>query len=339
MKLSDCLHQFFSKYLPEVKGVSKETIKTYRDAFTLLLPFAASYYSIGIDELKTKQLSLKLILAFLNNLEKERANSARTRNQRLAALKSLAKMILLFYPQDKNIAETILNIPSKRYQKRLVGFLTEEELLEIFSSVDVKQKEGFRDYTILHILYDSGLRASEIANCTIDNFKAGENSLTIVGKGNRFRQINLSNKISELLDEYIKKYRPLPKTVCKDIIFINQRCHGFTRFGIHRLCQKYLSKTLSEKRLKELSAVHSFRHACAVRMLYSGKSITEIRNHLGHENIDTTMIYLKLNISHKREVHKRMNDHLRLSMKLDPKIEEFFGHEKEEDILNWLDSL
>jgi len=339
MKLSCCIHQFFGRFLPDLKGVSKQTIKTYRDTFTLLLPFASSYYDISIDELKTGHLTFKFILAFLNNLEKERDNSARTRNLRLAAIKSLARMIRLLYPQEKKTAETILNIPSKRYQKRLVGFLTEEELLKIFNCVDIKKKEGFRDYTILHLLYDSGLRASETAGMTIDNFNAQESSLTIVGKGNRLRQIPVSPKISELMNEYIERYRPVPIPAYKDSLFINQRGQGFTRYGIYRLCQKYLSMTLPDKRLKMLSAVHSFRHACAVNMLYSGKSVTEIRNRLGHENIESSMVYLKLDINHKREVHKKLNDHLRASIKLDPKIEELFTMENEENILNWLDSL
>jgi site-specific recombinase XerD len=306
MKLSPCIQQFFAHYLPDIKGVSKQTIKTYRDTFTLFLPFVAKHYGISVDELKTKHLNLKVILAFLNTLEKKRHNTARTRNQRLAALKSLATMIKLFYPQDKKIAETLLHIPQKRYQKRLVGFLTEEELFKIFDSVDIKSTYGYRDYTILNLLYNSGLRASEIATITVDNVNAQENSLTIVGKGNRLRQIRVSAKISELLDGYIKKYRPDPAPVFKDRLFINQRGEGFTRFGIYRLCKKYLVKALPAKRLKALSAVHSFRHACAVSMLYSGKSIAEIRNHLGHETLQSTTIYLTLDIAHKREVHKKM---------------------------------
>ena len=93
MKLSTVVYQFFSTYLPHIKGVSSATIKTYRDAFTLFLPFAANYYSIKINALTLDHLSTELILAFLHDLEQHRKNSAKTRNHRLAVIKSLAKMI------------------------------------------------------------------------------------------------------------------------------------------------------------------------------------------------------------------------------------------------------
>ena len=123
MKLSICIHQFFGRYLPHIHGVSKNTIKAYRDSFTLFLPFAAKYHSIKIESLKLDHLSWDLILAFLDDLEQQRKNVAKTRNNRLAALKSFAKMIRLMYPEKKEIAEKIIDIPQKRTQKQLIGFL------------------------------------------------------------------------------------------------------------------------------------------------------------------------------------------------------------------------
>lgn len=148
MKLSSCIHQFFDQYLPRIKGSGDNTIKAYRDAFTLLLPFAAKQLSTNIQSLRVEHLSVPLILAFLDNLELKRHNSPRSRNHRLAALKSLAKMIRFMYPQMSQIADTILAIPQKRTQKPLVGFLDHEEVLKVFLSVELKKKEGFRDYTV-----------------------------------------------------------------------------------------------------------------------------------------------------------------------------------------------
>ena len=111
MKLSTCIHQFFDQYLPRIKGVSPNTIKAYRDTFGLFLPFAAQYHSIKINSLRIEHLSVDLILAFLEHLERERKNTAKTRNQRLTALKSLAKMIRFLHPEKRDLADSILSIP------------------------------------------------------------------------------------------------------------------------------------------------------------------------------------------------------------------------------------
>lgn len=122
MNLLTCIRQFFDQYLPRIKGSSEKTAAAYRDCFTLFLPFAAQYHGIKIKSLKIDHLSCDLILAFLDHLESERINTIKTRNQRLAAIKSLAKMIRFIYPEHGKRAETIMYIPQKRAQKQLIGF-------------------------------------------------------------------------------------------------------------------------------------------------------------------------------------------------------------------------
>jgi site-specific recombinase XerD len=240
MKLSTCLHQFFDQYLPRIKGNADNTIKAYRDAFTLFLPFAAEYLSIKIESLKVQQLSTPLILAFLNNLESQRHNTARSRNHRLAALKSLAKMIRFMYPQYRQIADTILSIPKKRTQKLLVDFLDYEDIFKLLESVDLKKNNGFRDYTILHLLYDSGARATEIATLNLDYFNPQKRTLAIRGKGNHYRLIILWPITTKLIKKYLTKYRTTPKSLYQHRLFINQRGQEFTRHSINRLWKKYL---------------------------------------------------------------------------------------------------
>jgi site-specific recombinase XerD len=339
MKLSPCIYQFFDHYLPRIKGSSDHTIKAYRDTFTLFLPFAAKYRSIKIDSLKVEHLSTELILAFLDHLESQRNNIARTRNSRLATLKSLAKMITFMYPEKRDIAETILTIPQKRTQKKLIGFLYEEEILKIFLSVDLKKKEGFRDYTILHLLNDSGTRASEIATLDLEYFDPKKRTLVILGKGNRYRLIELWPKTAQLIRLYVTKYRVTPKPLCQHRLFINQRGEGFTRHGINRLCKRYLSMALMPKRLEAINPAHSFRHSCAVRMLYEGSNLSEIKNRLGHQNIQSTMAYLHMDLSHGRKVQKRFIEYTQSILTQDPKIGELLGWENKQDIMAWLDSL
>jgi len=339
MNLSICIHRFFGQYLTDIKGVSVHTLYTYRDALKLLLPYAADYHGVKIKSLQIEHLSFDLVLSFLNHLEKDRNNIVRTRNNRLAAIKSLAKMIRLLYPEHRDIAERIINIQQKRAQKTLIGYLTHQEVMTVFDAVDLKKPEGFRDYTMLHLLYDSGARASEIAGLKIDYFDLPNKTMTILGKGNRYRQVELWPKTIQLIKKYISDYRKLPKSLYGDTLFTNQRREALTRFGIHHICQKYLKKTLPEKRLKTLNPAHSFRHACAVNMLQSGHSLTDIRLRLGHEHLESTMTYLNLGISRKREIQDEFIKHTQSVMSSDKKLDKLIDWDNREDILIWLDSL
>ncbi len=339
MKLSTCIRQFFDHYLPHIKGASPNTIMAYRDTFKLFLPFAAKYHGIKLKSLRVEHISSDLIFAFLRELQVERKNITNTRNQRLAAIKSFLKMVRFMYPEERDTADTILNIPQRNTKKTLIGFLYQDEILKVFESVDLKKKEGFRDYAILHTLYDSAARASEIATLNLDYFDPHRKTLAILGKGNRFRQIQLEPKTIEVLKLYIKKYRVNPKPMYQHRIFINQRREEITRHGIYRICTKYLSKVLPEKRLQVINPVHSFRHSRAVDMHYRGDPITDIKNHLGHDNIQSTTIYMHLDLNRRKHIQKKFIEYMQSVITTDPKVEELLQWEGKEDILAWLDSL
>ncbi len=339
MKLSTLIHQFFDQYLPRIKGSSRQTIRTYRDAYTLLLPFAAKYHGVKIRSLKIGHLSNDLILDFLDYLEKERRNKTATRNQRLAAIKSMAKMIRFMHPERSALAQRILSIPQKRSPKQLIGFLYPNEVLNVFEAVDLKTCCGLRDYTILNLLYDSGARASEMASLTVDFFDPENNTLAILGKGNQYRQIELLPKTVQLIKAYLKRYRKKPNPLYQRYLFVNQRGTSFTRYGINRICKKYLRLTLSPKRLKDINPAHSFRHACAVRMLLDAKPISEIKNRLGHANIQSTMTYLHMDLTRKRDVQNQFIEYIAKVIEQDPKIEDLIDWENKQDTLAWLDTL
>ncbi len=339
MKLSTCVHRFFDQYLTHIKGVSPHTVKAYRDAFKLLLPFAAEYHGIKFESLRLEHLSSDLILSFLNQLEKERDNQPVTRNNRLAAVKSFAKMVRFVYPQHTELADTILNIPQKRSQRPLVGFLYNDEILKVFGSVDIRKKEGFRDSVLLHLLYDSGARASEIADLNLDYFNPKQKTMAILGKGNRFRLVKLESRTVQLLQAYVKRYRIASKLSYEHRLFINQRGEGLTRHGIYRICKKYLSMVLPTKRLKTISPVHSFRHSRAMDLLYQGEAITDIQNRLGHDNVQSTTLYCQLDLNHKRRIQKQFIEYMQSDLTIDHKIDELLDGEDMQEMMDWLDSL
>jgi len=339
MKLSILTHRFFDQYLPNIKGASENTTNSYRNAFTVFLPFAAKYHGVKVNSLKVDHISFELIIDFLDHLQKDRKNIANTRNQRLAALKSFAKMIQLIYQEHKDMAEMILNIPQKKTQKTLIGFLSQEEILKLLDTVDINKPQGMRDYTILHLLFDSGARATEIATLNLDSLDYQKKTLAIMGKGNRYRIIELWPKTVKLIKLYITKHRATPKLLYKHRLFINQRGGTFTRNGIYRMARKHLTVAFSKKRLECLDPAHCFRHSCAMSMFSLGHDITEIKNRLGHENIQTTMTYLHIDLSNKKEVQKKFTEYTQSLLKKDPKIDSLLDWENKEKTLAWLDSL
>jgi site-specific recombinase XerD len=339
MTLTKCLHTFFSYYLPQIKGGSPQTLEVYKKSFELFLLFAARYKKCSVQSLQLEHLSTKIVIAFLQHLEQDRHNSVRTRNLRLAAIKSLARMIRLLYPEYREYADNLRLIPQKRAQKKLIGYLYQDEILQVLATVDLKRKKGMRDYAILHLLFDSGARAAEVANLHLDYFDQQNKTLAILGKGNRFRQIILTPKTVDLLQLYIEKYRSSPRYGHKEFLFVNQRLEHFTRYGINRLCKKYLSMALPAKRVVMLSPAHSFRHSCAMNMLVEGAAITDIQNRLGHASINSTMVYLKMETHHKRDVQKQFLQYTQSILSDDPKITEIADWEDKDEILSWLDNL
>ena len=339
MRLSSTIHQFFNKYLPHIKALSPHTVKSYRDTFKLFLPYAANYHGIKISSLQIAHLRVEVILDFLDNLEKQRQNSAKTRNSRLAALKSLAKMIRFMYPEQRQLADKILSIPQKRSQRQLIGFLYPHEIDLILQAVDLKNALGVRDYCLMQLLYDSGARATEIATLNLDYFNAHNKTLAILGKGNRFRQIELQTKTVRLLNIYIAKYRLKAKPAYQHRLFINQCGRQLTRHGIYRLCKKYLQLALPPKRLKDINPVHSFRHSCAVNMIAEGRAVSDIRNKLGHEDIQSTMVYLQLDLAKRKKIQQQFIQHVQSNVMENPEIEELIDWKNKDDIMAWLDDL
>jgi site-specific recombinase XerD len=327
------------QYLPRIKGCSGQTIKAYRDTFKLFLPFAADYHGVKIKSLTVDHLTVDVILDFLDHLQSQRGNQASTRNQRLAAIKSLAKMIRFMVPGKRKIADMIRAIPQKRTQRTLIGFLYPDEIMKVYQVVDLSKPEGIRDYTILHLLYDSGARASEIATLNLDYFDPKHQTLAILGKAERYRQMQLWPKTVRLIETYITKHRRKPNLLNRKRLFINQRGDSLTRHGVNRICKKYLQSALDPKRLTDINPVHSFRHSCAVRMVCSGDSITAIKNRLGHENLQSTMTYLDMDLSHKRSIQEQFVLYNQSLLNQDPELDALIGWEDKQDILTWLDTL
>jgi site-specific recombinase XerD len=143
----------------------------------------------------------------------------------------------------------------------------------------------------------------------------------------------------QIIETYVKDHRINPKPLFSKYLFINQRREKFTRQGIYKICQKHLKSVLPENRFKQMNPAHCFRHSCAVHMLMQGKPLAHIKNHLGHESINSTMIYLNLDLSRKKEVQEGFIEYTRSALANDPDIDELIDWKNKDEILKWLDEL
>lgn len=336
--LSSLVHYFFREYLPTHKGSSPNTVESYRETFKLFLPWIfqnKSAKTITVGEIKPAD-----ILSFLKFLEEDRSNSARTRNARLAGIKTFFSMCYLKCATDKRALEAIQFIPMKKYNRPLIDFFDHDDVLRILISIDRSRASGVRDYLVLNLLYDTGMRASELANLRLQGFDRASETLEILGKGNKWRKIRIWPRTNQLLIDYLENWRQVAKPLYKDNLIISHRREALTRFGVHKISGKYLKKAQVKKQMANTkrSAAHSWRHTAAVNMLRMGSSIHEIKVRFGHESLDTTGKYLNLDLSIKRE---RVAEFIRFTEALCPAkvTTENLARRTSAEVLQYLKSL
>lgn len=299
--LSSWIKRFLLEYLISVKNLSRNTQQSYRDTFKLCLPFVAKKLQKSIDQLTVDDLSPAIIKDFLLSLEKERKCSVATRNQRLAAIHALVNFIGLNSPEHVEWCRQIKQIPFKKAKKTLITYLEKPEMDALLNAPNKNTSQGRRDYALLLFLYNTGTRADEAAQLTINDLdianalKRDFSTVLIRGKGNKLRRCPLwQNTTGELLN-LIKDRSE------NEHVFLNRCRQPLTRFGIHTLVKKY-AKTL----FKELPALekkrvspHIIRHTTATHLLRAGVDINTIRAWLGHVSINTTNIYAEVDLEMK----------------------------------------
>jgi len=292
------LENFFVEFLCTQKRASAATIASYRDTMRLLLQYLQSTKGIAPAAARISDLDSSVILDFLEHLEDNRKNSIRSRNARLAAIRSFFRVVALRDPASVNQASRVLNIPTKRYDRKLVRALSREEIDAILNAPDLEEYSGRRDHALLLTLYNSGARVSEIISLQQSQFRFGSNSyLELNGKGRKQRSVPLWSNTANTLQHWFEELRSnqinlaFPSAVGKQM----------TRNGIDYILQQAVQKasvecsSLREKRVTP----HSVRHSTATHLLQSGVSISIIALWLGHESIETTHVYLEADLATK----------------------------------------
>ena len=304
--LASFIKRFFSHYLPVQKGLSVNTILAYRDAVKLLLCHAADTVKIAVDELAVEDISEKIVLGFLDHLEQSRGCSTITRNARLAAIRSLFEYIARLEPVLLVHCGQIRAIPLKRAEHKTVDYLNEKEMQALLDNVDVNSRTGMRDKALLMLLYNTGARVSEIVALDLDDLRLDDSAqIRLLGKGRKQRSCPLWAETVTVLNSYL--HQRAPKEPGTQQVFLNANGAPITRFGIRYITRKYGAQ--SQVKQPDMTAKrvnpHTIRHTSAMHLLRAGNDINMVSYWLGHADINTTHIYVEIDMEMKRKMIAR----------------------------------
>lgn len=293
--LGGWVRRFLLEHILGERNLARNTQRSYRDTFTLLIPFAAGKLHTTVDRLTVIDLSADLLRLFLTHLEESRKCSVATRNQRLATLHAFARFVGEHSPEHIVWCGQIRAIPFKKTTRSLIPYLDRAELDALLAAPDQQTSQGRRDYALLLFLYNSGARADEVAQLNIRDLQLDSLFVRILGKGKKERQCPLWTATVEVLVSLIGDREPSGR------VFLNRCGRSITRFGIHAMVERYAFKarikmpSLASKRVSP----HSIRHSTASHLLHAGVDINTIRAWLGHVSLETTNIYAETNLEMK----------------------------------------
>lgn len=304
--LASAIHEFFSDHLPRLRGMSSNTLHSYRDSLKLLLRFVFDHDKKDPSRVDIGDISPQQVCSFLDHIELERHNTPATRNVRLAAIHSFYRFLAVRYPERLELCQRILSIPFKRAETRCVEYLEFAEVEALLASVNRNNADGRRDYALLATMFNTGCRAQEILDLRPCDLQLDRPShARVLGKGRKERICPLWPQTADLLRALIVERSVEPTS--HDPLFRNHRGDPLTRFGVRYLLSKYFNlarsraPTLATKRLHP----HSMRHSTAVHLLQSGVDLITISHWLGHASVNTTNRYTTVNLEMKREAIRK----------------------------------
>jgi integrase/recombinase XerD len=296
---------FFAEHLCHHKRVSPQTMASYRDTFRLLLNFVKEATGKEPSTLHAHDLDAPMILQFLDYLEHRRGNAIRSRNMRLAAIRSFARFLALRDPTSLAITTRVLAIPGKRADKTLISALTRPEVEALLAAPDRSTWGGRRDYGLLLTLYNSGARVSEVTTLQREQLCFGPPTfLHLKGKGRKERTVPLWPHTSQVLHAWFDELGRLGAPMA----FPNARGGALSREGVDYLLQRAVAKAATRcpsLRTKRITP-HVLRHTTALHLLQSGVDIAVIALWLGHESIETTHVYIEVDLAHKEQALQKL---------------------------------
>jgi len=299
--LAALVERFFTQRLIHQRHVSPHTLSSYRDTFRLLLAFTRQRLLKPPSQLALEEIDAPLIGAFLDDLETSRGNTARSRNLRLTAIRSLFHYAAYEAPTHSAQIQRVLAMPSKRYARRLVTFLTRPEINALLAAPDQRTWSGRRDHAFLLLAVQTGLRVSEMTSLQRHDVHLGPGAhVRCVGKGRKERCTPLTKQTVAVLHAWMRE----PPRGPTETLFSNARGGRLSTDGVQYLLAKHTAlarqacPSLAHKRVTP----HVLRHTMAMELLQAGVDRAVIALWLGHESVETTQMYLDANLALKEEI-------------------------------------
>jgi integrase/recombinase XerD len=294
--LGPWLRRFLCEHIVTERNLARNTQASYRDTFSLLLPFVSRKLNKPVDRLAVCDLTSRLVLQFLAHLETERGCSARTRNQRLAAIRSFARFVASRDPGHVEWSGHMRAIAIKKSMPISVGWLTRAEMESLLAVPDHRSRRGRHEHAMLLFLYNTGARVSEASQLKVRDLQmrrgnGGHDIAILHGKGGKTRQCPLWPETARILKGMTADL------TADDAVFVSRLGAAFTRFGVHRLVARCAASvpTLAARNVTP----HVIRHTTACHLVLAGVDINTVRAWLGHVSIATTNIYAEIDLTLK----------------------------------------
>ncbi len=298
--LASLITGFLRDHMPRQRGYSPHSCETYAHSFRLLFAYAAKRLRTRPSQLYLEQLDAALVMDFLSHIERERGNAATTRNLRLAAIKTFMRYVEYQIPSALEQISRIHAIPTKRHDQALIRHLTMDEVRAILNAPDLTTRLGTRDRAMMHLCFAAGLRVSELVEAMAANLSLQRTpSLLVKGKGRKERCLPLWKETAADLRAWLT----IRGNVRVPELFLNAEGAPITRAGFEYILDKHAraaAKNCPSLRGRSVTP-HQLRHSCAVIMLQATHDIRKVALWLGHADIRTTEVYLRMDSSEKLE--------------------------------------
>ena len=290
---SSILENYFTKHLSLERQFSSNTYNTYLMVIRQYINYLSEYKHEKLNSISIYSFNKQNILDFLEYVEKILECSPKTRNHKLTIINSFLEYAQSVNPIYLDIYLKSKSIKLKRVKQEKMDFLTKEELESFMKTINIKSKNGYKHYVLIALLYEAGLRVSELINLKVSNlfFSSESPYIKILGKGNKERIVYLNNDVVSIINDYVDKFH-----ITSGYLFLNHSNKQLTRFGVVKIINKYyeISKKECPTLMNKTITPHSFRHSKAVHLLMNNTALPIIQRFLGHSSIKTTEIYLDI---------------------------------------------
>ncbi len=294
------LERFFTQRLMQQRQASPHTVSSYRDTFRQFLKFVQKRLNKPPSRLNFEEIDAPLVVTFLDGLEKEHGLSVRSRNLRLTAIHSFFRYAAFEAPAHSAQIQRVLAIPSKRFTRTLVQFLTRPEVDALLAAPDQHTWFGRRDHAFLLVAVQTGLRLSEMTGLNRKDLILGAGAhVRVVGKGRKERCTPIAKSTLAVLKAWLRE----PQRGDSDVLFPSAKGERLSVHGVqyllnkHRVTASKVCPSLKQKRV----TVHRLRHTMAMDLLQAGVDRSVIALWLGHESVETTQIYLEATLAMKEQ--------------------------------------